>query len=205
MVRQARSTRKKLLEEAKKLFAAKGFYGTSLRDVAARVGISKPSLLHHFPSKEKLYGAVLEDIAGRILQELERDMAASANPREQLHRFVDGFSEWSRGFRLDALILMRELLDNPERAPRATTWYFTPFFKGLKSIVESGQRSGLFKPVNAQSFIYNLIGAYHYFIIMLPTLKQMLDADSYRNVLENQHLELKQMIDDRLLRQGNSR
>ncbi|MGH8530746.1 MAG: TetR/AcrR family transcriptional regulator [Nevskiales bacterium] len=201
MVKQARTTRKKLLEEAKTLFAARGFYGTSLSDVATRVSISKPSLLHHFPSKEKLYGAVLEEIAARILQELERDIAASHNPREQLHRFVDGFSLWSRTHRRDALILMRELLDNPERAPRATTWYFTPFFKGLMSIVESGQRSGLFKPVNAQSFIYNLIGAYHYFIIMLPTLKQILDADSYKNVLENQHLELKQMIDDRLLRQ----
>src|SRR5690348_17790026 len=140
MVKERKPTRELLLEEAKKLFAAKGFYGTSLQDIAGRVDISKPSLLHHFPSKEKLYGAVLKEIAERILQELQRDIASSDDEREQLHHFVDGFSQWSRGNHQDALILMRELVDNPERAPHAANWYFTPFFEGLVSIVESGQR-----------------------------------------------------------------
>lgn len=52
--------RQQIIAEASKAFAASGFRGTSLADVAARVGVSQPGLLHHYPNKEALILAVLE-------------------------------------------------------------------------------------------------------------------------------------------------
>jgi AcrR family transcriptional regulator len=52
--------REQILAAAAEAFAETGFRGTSLADVAARVGVSQPGLLHHYPNKEALILAVLQ-------------------------------------------------------------------------------------------------------------------------------------------------
>lgn len=51
--------RAEILDAAIKVFSESGFHGGSLREIAERVGLSQPGLLHHFANKEKLLEAVL--------------------------------------------------------------------------------------------------------------------------------------------------
>lgn len=57
---KGRAKRREIVEQATAVFGELGYRGTSLRDVAARCGISHTGLLHHFPSKEALLQAVLQ-------------------------------------------------------------------------------------------------------------------------------------------------
>ena len=65
--RKGEQTRERILDAAEALFAERGFDGTTLRDVASRVGLRNPSLYNHFESKESLYAAVLERDLGPLL------------------------------------------------------------------------------------------------------------------------------------------
>ncbi len=62
----ADARREQLLEVAIDAFAKSGYHSTSMNDVAAAAGVTKPVLYQHFDSKRALYVALLDDVGDRI-------------------------------------------------------------------------------------------------------------------------------------------
>jgi AcrR family transcriptional regulator len=56
---KGRAKRREIIDQAMTMFGEAGYRGASLREIAARCGLSHPGLLHHFPTKESLLLAVL--------------------------------------------------------------------------------------------------------------------------------------------------
>ena len=54
-----RERREQLLDIGRKLFAERGFEGTSVEEIAAQAGVSKPVVYEHFGGKEGLYAVVV--------------------------------------------------------------------------------------------------------------------------------------------------
>lgn len=71
----AEGTRTRILKAACELFEQRGFAGTSIRDLAVRVGMTKAALYYHFPSKEE----VLEAVLAPFMEEIDRIIAATAS------------------------------------------------------------------------------------------------------------------------------
>ncbi len=76
-VERGLATRAHVIEVATRLFAEHGYDDTSIEAVQAGSGVSRGSLYHHFPGKEALFLAVLEDVAARVGQQGE-DVARDA-------------------------------------------------------------------------------------------------------------------------------
>jgi len=73
-----------LMEQAAALFAARGFEGTSVRDIVAQVGMLPGSLYAHFANKEELLLAVYEEGVRRIREAVQAAAQAEADPWERL-------------------------------------------------------------------------------------------------------------------------
>ena len=59
--------REQLLDVGRSLFAEKGYEGTSVEEIAARAGVSKPVVYEHFGGKEGLYAVVVDREVSRML------------------------------------------------------------------------------------------------------------------------------------------
>lgn len=86
---QRESGRDAIVRTATLLFGERGYQGVSMRLLAEQLGITAPSLYHHFSSKEALLFAVLEDNQRDFLVTMEEAVAqAGSDPRRQLATLV---------------------------------------------------------------------------------------------------------------------
>ncbi|QCR54425.1 TetR/AcrR family transcriptional regulator [Brachybacterium sp. SGAir0954] len=88
-----RERRAQLLAIATEVFRARGYQGTSMDDIAAAAGVTKPVLYQHFTSKETLYKEVI-DVLGASLLEVARSLRDVPGPpqarvEEGLRRFTE--------------------------------------------------------------------------------------------------------------------
>jgi AcrR family transcriptional regulator len=79
-VERGRATRAHVIDVATRLFAEHGYDGTSIEAVQAAAGVSRGSLYHHFPGKEALFWAVLEEVGDRAGQQGEEAMRDAPDP-----------------------------------------------------------------------------------------------------------------------------
>ncbi|MEX0874557.1 MAG: TetR/AcrR family transcriptional regulator [Actinomycetota bacterium] len=82
-------SRDTILDRAEELFAQRGYAGIGIAEVAEGAGLSKSSLFHHFPSKARLYTAVMARILTHLDDELTSSLAQGGRPTERLDRWID--------------------------------------------------------------------------------------------------------------------
>lgn len=75
-------------QAAVKLFAAKGFHGTGIRELAQEARLSSASLYHHMGTKEELLAEIMRDCLGRLLAAAGQAIEGVADPRERMGRLV---------------------------------------------------------------------------------------------------------------------
>lgn len=96
--------REQLLDVGRKLFAEKGFEGTSVEEIAATAQVSKPVVYEHFGGKEGLYAVVVDREIAALLDAITGALAAGAHPRLLLEQaalaLLDYIESSTDGFRI---------------------------------------------------------------------------------------------------------
>ena len=113
-------TRERLLRVAIDLFAAQGFAGTSIRDIAKAMGMSISNIYHYYGSKEGILLAILDRASWPLLEVLEQTATLDVAPLERFARLIDEHVRLSHSVNREARIYTIDLCQLPPEAREAT-------------------------------------------------------------------------------------
>jgi len=174
--------RERILEEATRLFAARGFEGTTLQQIADAVGIRKPSLLYHFPSKDDLRQRVLETVLAHWNDVMPQLLLAATSSHGQ---FDGVLGEMVAFFSADpdrARLLLREILDRPRETRALMRKSVRPWVSATCDYIRKGQDRGrLWAEVDPEAYVAQVISL---LIASIATFEALGTTDRERNLRE---------------------
>src|SRR6202044_590065 len=77
--------RRQLLDAAMEVFVARGYHAAAMDEIAERAGVSKPVLYQHFPGKQELYLALLDESVGRLIEAVAAAIHSTSENRQRVN------------------------------------------------------------------------------------------------------------------------
>ncbi|WP_246272387.1 TetR/AcrR family transcriptional regulator [Amycolatopsis acididurans] len=148
-----------MYEQATRLFAERGFAGTSLQDIADAIGITRPALYYYVKSKDELLAKLVTEVTNGPLNELKElveqaDLDAVGQLRAIVEIIVRRRATQPARFRL----LIRSEAELPEELTAAYDESRRAVLKTVAEVIEDGIRAGQFRPVDARVAALGVLG-----------------------------------------------
>lgn len=140
-------TPEKILQVARRLFARQGYTATSMRQVAEETGIGKATIYHHFPDKQAIIMALLEQNRAKMDENLAA-LRAESDPRERFRVAAERSIQYLLESSDIMQIARREVPGGREYMMKGFGAFMQEFRALLGDAVRRGIEQGLFRPVD---------------------------------------------------------
>ncbi len=158
VARKRKLKRHLILESAVKAFAVRGFYGTSMDDIAEELHLTRGSLYYYFRDKEEILALCHLSALEAVLEAAERVRGAGLPPDETLRRLVvEHVRIQVDKFHGTALALEFDALEPKARAVVVAAR--DRYERALREILAAGIAAGLFRPVDPKLTAFAIFGA----------------------------------------------
>jgi AcrR family transcriptional regulator len=170
-----------IMEAAEKLFADKGFEGTSVRDIAEGAGVNLAMISYYFGSKEKLMEAMFDHRASSSILQLE-EMIQDKNlsPLQKVEKLIDRYIDKLLSQQCFHRIMVREQMVNNNSLIAERIQDIKKRNQALiKELIAQGQRSGEFrKNIDISLLMITLVGTISQMVTTQHIYKEMNNLQS---------------------------
>lgn len=166
--RRGATSRASLLSSARKLFADHGFHGTSVGDIADRAGLRKPSLFHHFATKEALYRAVMLELVTDVGAAIAIGTTRDGSYVERLDAVNDALTDFFASRPDAARLLFREALEPGEVLREEGIAQAIAVLGAAAEFLAGGIRAGEFVDQDPKQLVLSLTGVHLTFFAIAP-------------------------------------
>ncbi len=137
------SARHRVAESALKLFAAKGYAETSVREIIEAAGVTRPVLYYHFVSKAELFCCLIEAEFARLYQEMDAILARRSGCQERLKALIGLVFDGAERSPETVRLLLRFFFAPPDEPMRIDSEQLAQErFARVTKIMEDGLASG---------------------------------------------------------------
>lgn len=150
--------REVLLREAAASFNRRGYHGTSLADIAKKLGVTKAALYTYVPSKEELLYYCHNAAMDSAIESLHKAQASGGNGLEKLTLTLRHYLEMMLGQEGGYVILLEENAMKPAHV-RAIVKRRDQFEHGLREFVVEGMADGSIVQCNPKLAVFMMMGA----------------------------------------------
>ena len=154
------AVRERLLKSATDLFTRKGYAGTTVREIVAAAGVTKPVLYYYFRNKEGIYLELMREGFSRFDSLVGASLDEPGSAAEKILRFC------ARSFDLflDRIGVARVMYSIYYGPPQGAPFfdfdaYHFKFQDAIRRLVEEGIRSGEFRKRDAMDMTWAIVGA----------------------------------------------
>lgn len=170
MTSELESVRQRLLSAATRLFAARGFEGTSVQEIVSAAGVTKGAMYHYFDSKDDL----LKEIYGRVLRlQMDRLFTIADGPgpvAERLYTAAADVVQTSVENLDDSKIFIRSMHQLSPETSKAVRAERRRYHERFRDLVREGQEAGIFRDdVPADIVVDYFFGAVHHLAMWYRT------------------------------------
>lgn len=143
----APETYQNILQTARRLFIAQGYTATSMRQIAEAVGIGKATIYHHFPDKQSILMALLDQNMGQM-----NDALVAVQSEMEPRRRIEVAAKSSTRFLLESADVMqiarREVPEARDLIQKQFRLFLKDYLALLSDAVRRGIDQGIFRPVD---------------------------------------------------------
>ena len=157
-----------ILAVATELFARRGFRGTTTRQIAEQAQVNEAILFRHFPQKEDLYWAVIEEKCRKapVRELLTEQLASEENEQKVLTGVAMALLEQNAADTTLARLLLFSALEKHELSTRFVQMYVTGFNDLLAEYIRRRIRAGAFRRVDPVLAARGFLGmVLHHFLV----------------------------------------